>query len=82
MASNTFNPINILDTSDAEGLGSGGSLNVAGGVSISKNLYIGGGISISGTTTTFADNIIIINKRVPKPIKEKEKNYSIFDFEE
>lgn len=30
MAQNTFNPINILDTTEADGVGSGGSLTIGG----------------------------------------------------
>ena len=62
MAQNTFNPINILDTTDATGIGSGGSLTIGGGASIGKDFYVGGNISISGTTTSFSDNILLINK--------------------
>jgi hypothetical protein len=62
MAQNTFNPINILDTTDATGVGSGGSLTIGGGASIGKDFYVGGNISISGTTTSFSDNILLINK--------------------
>ncbi len=62
MAQNTFNPINILDTTDATGVGSGGSLTIGGGASIEKDFYVGGNISVSGTTTSFSDNIILINK--------------------
>ncbi len=62
MAQNTFNPINILDTSEATGLGSGGSLTIGGGASIGKDFYVGGNLSISGTTTNFADNILLVNK--------------------
>ena len=62
MAQNTFNPINILDTTDATGIGSGGSLTIGGGASIGKDFYVGGNISISGTTTSFSDNIVLINK--------------------
>lgn len=36
------NPIEILDTHDAIGLGSGGSLTVDGGASIAQDVYIGG----------------------------------------
>ena len=61
MASNYFNPINILDTSNSQGLGSGGSLNVGGGISIGGDTYIGGKVAISGTTTSFSDNILILN---------------------
>ena len=61
MASYQFNPINILDTTNAIGVGSGGSLNVGGGVSINKDLYIGGNILVSGTTASFSDNIIVLN---------------------
>jgi hypothetical protein len=61
MASNQINPLNILNSSNATGLGSGGSLNVLGGVSINKDTFIGGNISISGTTASFADNMIVIN---------------------
>lgn len=62
MASNYFNPINILNTSNATGLGTGGSLNVGGGISIGGDTYIGGKVSISGTTTSFADNILVLNE--------------------
>jgi len=62
MAQNTFNPINILDTTDATGVGSGGSLTIGGGASIEKDFYVGGNISVSGTTTSFSDNILLINK--------------------
>lgn len=61
MASNYFNPINILNTSNSQGLGSGGSLNVGGGISIGGDTYIGGKVAISGTTTSFSDNILILN---------------------
>ena len=61
MALNTNDPINILDTSNALGLGTGGSMTLNGGISIGKDLYVGGNISISGTATTFSDNILIIN---------------------
>lgn len=62
MAQNTFNPINILDTSEADGIGSGGSLTIGGGASVGKNFYIGGGLSVSGTSTSFSDNILLVNK--------------------
>jgi|UniRef100_A0A6C0AMS3 hypothetical protein len=62
MASNYNNPINILDTKNAIGLGSGGSLNVEGGASIKQDTFIGGSLSVSGTSTAFSDNIMIMNK--------------------
>jgi hypothetical protein len=62
MASNYTNPINILDSNNATGLGTGGSLNVEGGASIKQDTFIGGNVSISGTTTSFSDNILLINK--------------------
>jgi hypothetical protein len=62
MASYQFNPINILDSSEATGVGSGGSLTLGGGASIGKNMYIGGNLSVSGTTTAFTDNIIVLNQ--------------------
>jgi hypothetical protein len=40
----------ILDTTNALGLGSGGSLNINGGASIQKDVYIGGIVKISSTT--------------------------------
>ena len=61
MALNTNDAINILNTDNALGLGSGGSFIVAGGTSIGKDLYVGGNISISGTATAFNDNMIILN---------------------
>lgn len=62
MASNYNNPINILDSKNAIGVGSGGSLNVEGGASIKQNTFIGGSLSVSGTSTAFSDNIMIMNK--------------------
>jgi len=62
MASYQFNPINILDTSNATSLTDGGSMTLGGGISIGKDTLIGGNISISGTTTSFSDNILLINK--------------------
>jgi len=62
MASYQFNPINILDTSNATSLTEGGSMTLGGGISIGKDTFIGGNISISGTTTSFSDNILLINK--------------------
>lgn len=41
-------PINILTTSSTLGLGSGGSLNVIGGASLSGDVYIGGILDLSG----------------------------------
>lgn len=62
MASYQFNPINILDTSNATSLTDGGSMTLGGGISIGKDTFIGGNISISGTSTSFSDNILLINK--------------------
>ena len=62
MASNQYNPINILDTSNATSVTDGGSMTLGGGISIGKDTYIGGNISISGTTTSFSDNILLVNK--------------------
>jgi len=56
------NPIILLDNSNATGVGSGGSLTVGGGISIGKDMYVGGSVNISGTTTSFSDNVIILNK--------------------
>jgi hypothetical protein len=61
MASYHFDPINILDTSNATGVGTGGSMTIGGGISVGRDTYIGGNLAISGTTTSFADNIITLN---------------------
>ena len=61
MSSYQVNPIEILDSTNSTGVGTGGSLTVDGGAAISKDLYIGGNISVSGTTVSFADNIIVLN---------------------
>lgn len=61
MASYQVNPLEILDSTNSTGVGSGGSLTVGGGMAVGMDLYVGGNVSISGTTTSFADNIIIIN---------------------
>ena len=47
MASNFVNGINILETTNSSGLGSGGSLNVRGGASFGKDIYIGGNLSFN-----------------------------------
>jgi hypothetical protein len=57
-----FNPIIILDSSNASGIGSGGSLTVGGGLSVGKDMFLGGNLSISGTSTSFSDNVMILNK--------------------
>ena len=62
MASYNSDPIYILDTTNATGVGSGGSLTLDGGAAINKDLYVGGNLSISGTTTSFSDNILILNQ--------------------
>lgn len=56
-----FNPITILDSSNATGVGSGGSFTVGGGASVGRNFFVGGNLVISGTTTAFSDNIIVLN---------------------
>lgn len=61
MASYQFSPIEILDTTNATSVSSGGALQVDGGASIRKNVFVGGNLSVSGTTTSFADNILVIN---------------------
>jgi hypothetical protein len=42
-------PLNISDTTNASGIGTGGSLTVAGGASIGDDVYIGGNVVISNT---------------------------------
>ena len=69
MASNYNNPINILDSTNAAGIGSGGSLNVEGGISVKKDTFIGGSLSVSGTSTAFSDNILVMNQ---KPVSSKD----------
>lgn len=46
---NNFNQLTIYNTSPATTLNSSGSLTVFGGVSISKNMYIGGEVNFSNT---------------------------------
>ncbi len=44
----TFNkPVVVTDTTQSTGVGTGGSLTVSGGASISKNLYVGGNVTSS-----------------------------------
>ena len=62
MSSYEYNPIIILDTSNALGSGSGGSLTIGGGISVGMDTYIGGNIVVSGTQASFADNILVLNK--------------------
>ncbi len=56
-----FEPINILDTSNSTGFGSGGSMTIGGGISIGRDTFIGGNLAISGTVTSFSDNILLVN---------------------
>lgn len=56
-----FEPINILDTSNSTGFGSGGSMTIGGGISIGRDTFIGGNLAISGTATSFSDNILLIH---------------------
>lgn len=56
-----YDPIEILDTTDAIGVGSGGSLTVGGGIGVGGSIFAGGNISIEGTSASFADNIILVN---------------------
>ena len=62
MASYQINPINIMDSTNATSVTDGGSLTLGGGIAIAKDTYIGGNVSISGTTTSFSDNILLVNK--------------------
>ena len=64
MSSPTYyqNPINILDSTGATGLGSGGSMTIGGGISVGENVFVGGNLSVYGTTTSFSDNIIVLNQ--------------------
>ena len=61
MASYQVNPLEILDTTNSTGIGSGGSLTVGGGLAVGKDLYVGGNVEVSGTTVSFADNILVLN---------------------
>jgi hypothetical protein len=62
MTSYSYDPTHILNTSNASGVGSGGALTLDGGAAIGKDLFVGGNLSISGSTTSFADNILVINE--------------------
>ena len=61
MSSYQVNPLEILDTTNSTGVGSGGSLTVGGGVAVGRDLYVGGNVTISGTSTSFADNVLVLN---------------------
>jgi hypothetical protein len=61
MASFQFDAVHVLDTSNAVGVGSGGSLTLGGGIAISKDVYIGGNMTVLGSTTSFADNFVVVN---------------------
>jgi hypothetical protein len=55
--------LKIVNTAESTGVGTGGSLTILGGASVSKNLYIGGDISANGTlysngTAVFSDRRI------------------------
>lgn len=41
-------PLYISDTTNSDGLGSGGSLNISGGVTIGKDTYLGGKLDLGG----------------------------------
>ena len=57
-----FDPINVLDTTNASGIGSGGSMTIGGGISIGRDTFVGGNLAISGTATSFSDNILLVNQ--------------------
>ena len=60
--------LNVLSTQQATGLGSGGSLNVSGGMSILKNAYFGGKV--------YLNNNIITNVTSPNaPLDVANKYY-------
>jgi hypothetical protein len=52
------NPIEILDTHDAIGLGSGGSLTIDGGASIAQDVFIGGFIDAAFNAHTIGSLFI------------------------
>jgi hypothetical protein len=47
--------LTITDTTQATGAGTGGSMNIAGGASIVKDLYVGGNVAASGSVTSSSD---------------------------
>jgi hypothetical protein len=47
--------LTITDTTQATGVGTGGSMNIAGGASIVKDLYVGGNVAASGSVTSSSD---------------------------
>lgn len=56
-------PINVTCTTDSTGVGSGGSLNILGGCSISKSLNIGSTLNVNGSsqfTNVTVANITIV----------------------
>lgn len=59
----TFGGINILNTGNASSVSCGNALTVAGGVAISKDLYVGGTSTLQDLSTTnfSSENIIVTN---------------------
>ena len=47
--------LHVLDTANSSGVGTGGALNVAGGASFIKDVYIGGNMAASGSVTSSSD---------------------------
>lgn len=77
---NTYIPIRsgrvyIENTENATGLGTGGSLNVAGGASIIKDVYVGGNVAATGTVTASSDIRLKENINTLENTLDKIKNF-------
>ena len=57
---NSSGCLNINCTTNASGIGTGGSLNVEGGGSIKKDLYIGGSLYVNGQNSTSISGLTTI----------------------
>lgn len=67
--------ISIANTVEATGVGTGGSLNVAGGASIVKDLYVGGSIAATGSVTSSSDARLKENVETIENALDKIQNF-------
>jgi len=72
----------IANTVDSSSITQGGALTVAGGVSVTKNMYVGSGIGIGDKSTTIAEAVHISKNVAGMRLENTSGSYSYIDFVE
>jgi hypothetical protein len=67
--------ISITNTVEATGLGTGGALNVSGGASILKDVYVGGSLTATGSVTSSSDARLKENIETIENALDKIENF-------